>query len=145
MPLLRAFVAIFRIQTTYTSPLLVTSSKQQVVASQTMGHVLLCLHSIEALPGVQHCCAGRAGSALALLAPHETAYVEFLRLRRVPLAELDAAATLAELPDMGAEVRALAEADRDVMEKGTRAFVSWVSFVHARRATVSALPSRSWQ
>lgn len=72
-------------------------------------------------------CAGRAGSALALLAPHETAYVEFLRLRRVPLAEQDAAATLRELPDLTAEVRVLAEADRDVMEKGTRAFVSWVS------------------
>ena len=72
-------------------------------------------------------CVGRAGSALALLAPHETAYVEFLRLRRVPLAELDAAAILRELPSLGAAVRAMAEADRDVMEKGTRAFVSWVS------------------
>ena len=70
---------------------------------------------------------GRAGSALALLAPHETAYVEFLRLRRVPLTEADAdAAALSGLPDLCAEVRALAEADRDVMEKGTRAFVSWV-------------------
>ena len=53
--------------------------------------------------------------------------MEFLRLRRVPLAEQDAAATLRGLPDLTAEVRALAEADRDVMEKGTRAFVSWVS------------------
>ena len=52
--------------------------------------------------------------------------MEFLRLRRVPLAALDAAATLRKLPDLCAEVRALAEADREVMEKGTRAFVSWV-------------------
>jgi ATP-dependent RNA helicase DDX55/SPB4 len=65
-----------------------------------------------------------------LLAPHETAYVEFLRLRRVPLTEAGAdTAALSGLPDLCADVRALAEADRDVMEKGTRAFVSWVRTV----------------
>ena len=54
--------------------------------------------------------------------------MELLRLRRVPLteADADASAALSSLPDLCADVRALAEADRDVMEKGTRAFVSWV-------------------
>jgi hypothetical protein len=30
---------------------------------------------------------GRSGSALALLLPNESSYVEFLRLRKVPLVE----------------------------------------------------------
>jgi len=68
--------------------------------------------------------------------------VEFLRLRRVPLAEQDAAATLRELPDLTAEVRALAEADRDVMEKGTRAFVSWVSPRATQLRNTRPFPSR---
>lgn len=66
---------------------------------------------------------GRSGSALVLLMPHETSYVQFLQLRKVPLTEASAEEAL---PDLCPAARKLAEGDRDVMEKGTRAFVSWV-------------------
>ncbi|KAK9842057.1 hypothetical protein WJX81_006505 [Elliptochloris bilobata] len=66
---------------------------------------------------------GRAGAALALLLPAEGTYVEFLRLRKVPMEE----EVLAEgAPETAADLRALGEADRDIMEKATRAFVSYV-------------------
>ena len=67
--------------------------------------------------------AGRSGSAVCFLTPDEDAYVDFLRLRRVPLEPLAPYAAPADpLPDM----RKAAAADRDVLEKGTRAFVSFV-------------------
>ncbi|KAL6765995.1 DEAD-domain-containing protein [Haematococcus lacustris] len=67
--------------------------------------------------------AGRSGHALVLLAPHEAAYVDFIRLRKVPLSEvqpLEGAAPLLQL------LRQEAETDREVMEAGSRAFVSYV-------------------
>lgn len=66
---------------------------------------------------------GRSGSALVLLLPQETSYVQFLQLRKVPLTEAAAGEGAAELC---APARKAAEGDRDIMEKGTRAFVSWV-------------------
>lgn len=67
---------------------------------------------------------GQAGSALALLLPHEEPYVEFLRLRKIPLTPMEC---VPDVPtELLTEVRRVAESDRDVMEKGTRAFVSYV-------------------
>jgi ATP-dependent RNA helicase DDX55/SPB4 len=99
--------------------------------------------------------AGNRGKALVLLTPHERKYVDFLVSRRVPIASLaDAAAAAAAaaasassttdhqlqlqllLPrvrvseraasDVHAAVRARVMCDRDLMEKGVRAFVSHV-------------------
>ncbi|GBF93083.1 DEAD-box ATP-dependent RNA helicase [Raphidocelis subcapitata] len=67
---------------------------------------------------------GRSGAALALLLPSETAYVELLRLRRVPLAETEKLPGAP--PDLSAWLRREAETDREAMEKATRAFVSFV-------------------
>jgi hypothetical protein len=107
---------------------------------------------------------GRSGAAIAYLLPHEATYVDFLRLRKVPLAE--APAELGQLhealPDMSgskqgqhgqkqqarqqqqqaqqqqqqeepgelhalcARLRQEAEGDREVMEKGVKAYVSYV-------------------
>ena len=53
--------------------------------------------------------------------------MQFLRLRHVPLTEADAEA---DLPELGAATRTETEGDRDVMEKATRAFVSWVLTVY---------------
>ena len=88
--------------------------------------------------------AGRPGAALALLLPAEAPYVDFLRLRRVPLAEaaplplsasaggkaasrvkarknnVDApseAEEEAQNDDLLARVRREAQTDRDIMEK----------------------------
>ncbi|CAL8464167.1 g3702 [Coccomyxa elongata] len=66
---------------------------------------------------------GRSGRALTFLLPHEAAYVEFLRIRKVPMVEEEATKNVQEvLP----RVRRLAETDREVMEKGTSAFVTYV-------------------
>jgi ATP-dependent RNA helicase DDX55/SPB4 len=66
---------------------------------------------------------GRQGSGIVFLLPKEEAYVEFLRLRSVPLEERECSN---EAPDVTPQIRTAALKDRDVMEKGLRAFVSYV-------------------
>ncbi|XP_020081970.1 DEAD-box ATP-dependent RNA helicase 18 isoform X1 [Ananas comosus] len=66
---------------------------------------------------------GRQGSAIVFLLPKEDAYVEFLRLRRVPLKERQC---LDNAEDIVPQIRAAAKEDRDVMEKGLKAFVSYI-------------------
>ncbi|XP_050209644.1 DEAD-box ATP-dependent RNA helicase 18 [Mercurialis annua] len=66
---------------------------------------------------------GREGSAIVFLLPKEEAYVEFLRIRRIPLQERKIAD---DAPDVVPEIRSAAKKDRDVMEKGLRAFVSFI-------------------
>lgn len=66
---------------------------------------------------------GRQGSSIVFLSPKEEAYVEFQRIRRVPLEERKCCD---EAFDVVPEIRAAAKKDRDVMEKGLRAFVSYV-------------------
>ncbi|VFQ90624.1 unnamed protein product [Cuscuta campestris] len=66
---------------------------------------------------------GRQGHGIILLSPKEEAYVEFLRIRRVPL---DARECSTDAPDVLPEIRLAARKDRDVMEKGTKAFVSYI-------------------
>ncbi|CAM6098676.1 unnamed protein product [Calypogeia fissa] len=66
---------------------------------------------------------GRSGNALVYLLPKEDTYVEFLRIRKVPIEERPAVTTKL---DIGPLLRAAAQEDRDIMEKGLRAFVSYV-------------------
>ncbi|KAH6830903.1 P-loop containing nucleoside triphosphate hydrolases superfamily protein [Perilla frutescens var. hirtella] len=66
---------------------------------------------------------GRQGSAIVFLLPKEEAYIEFLRIRRVPLAERKCSD---EAPDIIPQIRSAARKDRDIMEKGLKAFVSYV-------------------
>ncbi|KAA8534024.1 hypothetical protein F0562_031541 [Nyssa sinensis] len=66
---------------------------------------------------------GRQGSAVAFLLPKEEEYVEFLRIRRVPLEERDCSD---DAPDIVPQIRSAAKKDRDVMEKGLKAFVSYI-------------------
>ncbi|KAK4361063.1 hypothetical protein RND71_020015 [Anisodus tanguticus] len=66
---------------------------------------------------------GRQGSAVVFLLPKEAAYVEFLRIKDVFLEEGECAS---EAPDIIDEIRSAAKRDRDVMEKGLRAFVSYI-------------------
>ncbi|XP_057826650.1 DEAD-box ATP-dependent RNA helicase 18 [Cryptomeria japonica] len=66
---------------------------------------------------------GRSGNALVFLLPKEDAYVEFLRIRRIPIQERKRSdATSNIIP----QIRSAAIEDRDVMEKGLRAFVSFI-------------------
>ncbi|XP_060203351.1 DEAD-box ATP-dependent RNA helicase 18-like isoform X2 [Lycium barbarum] len=66
---------------------------------------------------------GRQGSAVIFLLPKEEAYVEFLRIKNVFLEEGECAS---EAPDVIDEIRSAAKKDRDVLEKGLRAFVSYI-------------------
>ncbi|WCJ19947.1 DEAD-box ATP-dependent RNA helicase 18 [Euphorbia peplus] len=66
---------------------------------------------------------GRQGTAIVFLLPKEEAYVEFLRIRRIPLEERKATDNP---PDVVPLIRSAAKKDRDVMEKGLRAFVSFI-------------------
>ncbi|KAJ4769064.1 RNA helicase [Rhynchospora pubera] len=66
---------------------------------------------------------GRQGSAVVFLSPKEEAYVEFLKLRRVPLEERQCSV---DVTDIVPQIRHAAKEDRDVMEKGVKAFVSFV-------------------
>ncbi|KAI8465769.1 MAG: DEAD-domain-containing protein [Monoraphidium minutum] len=67
---------------------------------------------------------GRSGASLALLLPSEAAYVELLRLRKVPLEEGEKLPGAP--PDLAAWLRREAETDREAADKATRAFVSFV-------------------
>ncbi|KAK6145565.1 hypothetical protein DH2020_022385 [Rehmannia glutinosa] len=66
---------------------------------------------------------GRQGSAIVFLLPKEEAYIEFLKIRRVPMEERKCSD---ETPDIISQIRSAAKKDRDIMEKGLRAFVSYV-------------------
>ncbi|ESR49048.1 DEAD-box ATP-dependent RNA helicase 18 [Citrus sinensis] len=66
---------------------------------------------------------GRQGRSIVFLSPKEEAYVEFLRIRRVPLQERKCSD---DASDVVPEIRSAAKKDRDVMEKGLRAFVSYI-------------------
>ncbi|KAI3757824.1 hypothetical protein L6452_05367 [Arctium lappa] len=66
---------------------------------------------------------GRQGSAIVFLLPKEEAYVEFLRIKRIPLEEKTCSE---EALDVVPHIRDAAKKDRDVMEKGLRAFVSYI-------------------
>ncbi|CAN6439446.1 unnamed protein product [Victoria cruziana] len=66
---------------------------------------------------------GRPGSAIVFLLPKEESYVDFLRIRRVPLEERKCSAAAV---DIVPQIREAAKKDRDVMEKGLKAFVSYI-------------------
>eukprot|EP00624_Nannochloropsis_granulata_P007268 evm.model.NODE_7030_length_20383_cov_42.581219.5 len=75
--------------------------------------------------------AGRVGKSLTFLLEAEAPYVEFLRLKNVPLAQLEEGeVALPESDPEGALVLAgvkdLAMKDREVLEQGTKAYTAFV-------------------
>lgn len=66
---------------------------------------------------------GRSGNALVMLLPHEEPYVDFLKMRKVPMKEEPLSVADQEVQTT---FRRLSEQDRDVMEKAVKAFVSFV-------------------
>lgn len=66
---------------------------------------------------------GKEGNAIVFLLPKEEAYAEFLTIRRVPIQER---ICCSDAPDVIPQIRAAAKKDRDVMEKGAKAFVSFI-------------------
>eukprot|EP00039_Didymoeca_costata_P024267 m.9814 g.9814 ORF g.9814 m.9814 type:complete len:613 (+) comp4139_c0_seq1:181-2019(+) len=65
---------------------------------------------------------GREGKAIVFLLPEEEAYINFLQLRGVPIKEFDM-----KLPDQSLfeRIRSIASKNREIYEKGLRAFVSF--------------------
>ncbi|CAL4951782.1 unnamed protein product [Urochloa decumbens] len=63
------------------------------------------------------------GDAIVFLLPKEDTYVEFLKLRGLPLTERECPSNT---EDVVPQIRSAALEDRNVMEKGLRAFVSFI-------------------
>lgn len=87
--------------------------------------------------------AGKIGSSLIFLTPKEESFIDFLKLRKVPLLEIssdekcsptvstigndDASAeSKISIPDVLPKVKSLVLQDRDLLEKGTKAFTSYI-------------------
>mmetsp|Transcript_14690 Transcript_14690/g.19267 ORF Transcript_14690/g.19267 Transcript_14690/m.19267 type:complete len:602 (+) Transcript_14690:100-1905(+) len=70
--------------------------------------------------------AGRSGKALVLLLEKEGAYVPLLQSRKVPIAETSIRDTNSDPFDVLAFVRKQQWLDRDILEKGTKAFISHI-------------------
>jgi len=108
--------------------------------------------------------AGKTGQSLNLLLPHETPYIEFLRLKQVPLVPYEKEKEKGD-GDGGASsedvegrrrrrrkeealelldgVKKLSMKDRDVLEKGTRAFTSFIRAYKEHRRQVRRSGGRS--
>jgi ATP-dependent RNA helicase DDX55/SPB4 len=69
---------------------------------------------------------GRKGNSLLMLSESEDAYIEFLRLRKVPLRPVPTTSGPEAAAALMSEVRGLVRKDLDLHEKGQRAFVSVV-------------------
>ncbi|KAL7680532.1 putative helicase Cas3, CRISPR-associated, core, DEAD/DEAH box helicase domain-containing protein [Plasmopara halstedii] len=68
--------------------------------------------------------AGRHGCALLFLSSNEDAYVNFLKIRKVPCKEMTL--SLETMEDVLPKVKSLVLEDRDFLEKGTKAFIAFV-------------------
>ena len=66
---------------------------------------------------------GKQGRSLIYLMPHEASYVDFLHERQVPI---QMQPPYKDVPDHGSHIRQLNCTNRDVFEKGMRAFPSFV-------------------
>ncbi|KAN0050995.1 hypothetical protein ACTA71_006740 [Dictyostelium dimigraforme] len=66
---------------------------------------------------------GRDGNALIFLSPEEDSYIEFLKIKKVPLLEMPKAEPVSNILP---EVKKVAFNDREIMEKGVIAMVSHV-------------------
>lgn len=67
--------------------------------------------------------AGRQGASILYLLPHERTYLHLLSFRNVPISEQGARK---DVPMLRKELQQQSVADRDVLEKGTRAFISFL-------------------
>eukprot|EP01135_Chromosphaera_perkinsii_P000057 Nk52_evm8s24 gene=Nk52_evmTU8s24 len=72
---------------------------------------------------------GRQGNALVYLLPAEDTYVEFLKIRKVPIEEMVVEANpnrAEEVKDFNVKTRAMVSGDRDLWERASKAFVTFV-------------------
>jgi len=70
--------------------------------------------------------AGKVGRSLIFLAEREAAYVDFLERRKVCLKEWDGGEKEVKVKDVLPKVKNLVMKDREVLEKGTKAYTSYI-------------------
>ena len=76
---------------------------------------------------------GKEGSALVFLDPKEDTFIEFLKIRKVPMEEL--ALPMDEfVEDFCKEIIEINKLDRDIYEKSIKAFVSWIRYYNEHQA-----------
>ncbi|KAI8808862.1 P-loop containing nucleoside triphosphate hydrolase protein [Cladochytrium replicatum] len=85
---------------------------------------------------------GREGNAVVFLTPKEDTYIEFLKIRKVPMTEMsvhaDEDVSQKNCITVAGALDSLVKAninDRDLFEKSTKAFVSWVRSYNEHQAS----------
>ena len=75
--------------------------------------------------------SGKEGKALVFLLENEFPYIEFLRLRKIPMEKV-----LLENPETGLleKIKKICACNREIFEKGTQAFVSYLRSYQEHRA-----------
>eukprot|EP01126_Amoeba_proteus_P016954 TRINITY_DN1799_c0_g2_i2.p1 TRINITY_DN1799_c0_g2~~TRINITY_DN1799_c0_g2_i2.p1 ORF type:complete len:335 (+),score=89.31 TRINITY_DN1799_c0_g2_i2:1024-2028(+) len=66
---------------------------------------------------------GAEGSALVLLMPNELTYVDFLKVRKIPITEME---STSEVPDLLPIIRNKVLEDREIFDRSQVAFVSYI-------------------
>lgn len=69
---------------------------------------------------------GSSGQAVLLLMPNELTYVDFLKIREVPIAPYPKQDELPHVPDIVPTVKGYLRNEREIFQKSQIAFVSWV-------------------
>ena len=81
--------------------------------------------------------SGKNGSALVFLGPKEDTYIEFLKIRKVPMQEWISNSVIALETDseqLFSEIVKINKSDREIYEKSIKAFVSWIRYYNEHQA-----------
>lgn len=76
---------------------------------------------------------GKEGSAVVFLDPKEDTFIEFLKIRKVPMEELVLPAQESN-DDYYHEMLEINKSDRDIYEKSIKAYVSWIRYYNEHQA-----------
>lgn len=80
---------------------------------------------------------GNIGSALLFLLPNESAYVDFVQLnQKVPIDTYDATSLEDKSYNMSEKIRKMASKEREIYQKGLRAFVSFMQSYQKHKCSI---------
>jgi ATP-dependent RNA helicase DDX55/SPB4 len=77
---------------------------------------------------------GKEGAAVVFLDPKEDTFVEFLKIRKVPMEPLELDLKELEEEKYYQELVEINQSDRDIYEKSIKAFVSWIRYYNEHQA-----------
>ncbi|XP_002157158.1 ATP-dependent RNA helicase DDX55 [Hydra vulgaris] len=78
---------------------------------------------------------GNEGNALIFLLPNESSYIDFVRINQ-KCTLLDYSGVIEEIPDITSKIRKIVSKDRELYEKGLRAFVSFIQCYHKHECSL---------